>query len=106
MNAYPGADDTSRTESYDLRMHADGTEIRVEVKGTLGAGDCILLTANEVANAMGSDWRTDLFVVSNIQLTEQDGEFIASGGSARIIRGWIPSAEDLTPTQYRYKIPD
>jgi hypothetical protein len=103
--AYPGAEDTSLTEAFDLRTLESSTEVRIEVKGTLGAGEYILLTANEVTNAHGSEWRTDLFVVHNIQLTLHKNEFVASCGKTRDIRGWAPSKDDLTPTQYRYRIP-
>ncbi len=104
--AYPGAEDTSQTESFDLRTREGGKEVRVEVKGTLGRGACVLLTASEVANAFGSVWRTDLFVVSNIQLTQDRDKFVASGGRTRVIRGWVPGGDDLRPTQYRYRVPE
>jgi hypothetical protein len=103
--AYPGADDTSATESYDLRTSDSGREVRVEVKGTLGSGDHILLTANEIDSAFGAEWRTDLFIVSEIQLTAREGEFVATGGKTHIIRAWSPSLNDLKPTQYRYRVP-
>lgn len=103
--AYPGAEDTSKTKSFDLRAHDGTTEVRVEVKGTLGTGEQVILTTNEVKNARSDGWRTDLFIVSGIKLEERDGQFIASGGKKRVIRGWKPLDEDLTPTQYRYKVP-
>lgn len=103
--AYPGAEDTSRTKSFDLRTHEGTTEVRVEVKGTLGTGERVILTTKEVQNARGDKWRTDLFIVSEIRLEEQHGQFIASGGRTRVIQGWAPLDEDLTPTQYRYKVP-
>lgn len=103
--AYPGAEDTSKTKSFDLRAHDGTTEVRIEVKGTLGTGEQVILTTNEIQNARGDGWRTDLFIVSGIKLEERDGQFIASGGRTRVIRGWRPLDEDLTPTQYRYKVP-
>jgi hypothetical protein len=103
--AYPGADDTSRTEPFDLRTLQDGQEVRVEVKGTVGAGNVILLTANEVQNAHGIDWRTDLFIVFDIQLEVLGGEFVASDGEVRVIRGWVPHEDHLIPTQFRYSVP-
>lgn len=103
--AYPGSEDTSATESFDLRTHEAGVEVRVEVKGSTGTGEFVLVTANEVANSRGRDWRTDLFVVSNIELTYKNGEYLASGGDTHSIRGWTAQPEDLTPTQYRYRVP-
>lgn len=104
LEAYAGAEDTSATESYDLRVHEQGIEVRVEVKGTLGAGESVLVTSNEVDNALSTQWRTDLFIIHDVQLEERDGTFIASGGATRIIRGWRPVPEDLKPTQYRYRL--
>jgi hypothetical protein len=103
--AYPDAEDTSATESFDLRTYEAGVEVRVEVKGTVGAGEYVLVTANEVENSRGRDWRTDLFVVSNIELTYENGEYLASGGDIHSIRDWTAEPQDLTPTQYRYRVP-
>lgn len=103
--AYPDSEDTSATESFDLRTYEAGVEVRVEVKGTVGAGEYVLVTTNEVENSRGSDWRTDLFVVSNIKLTYENGEYLASGGDIYSIRGWTAEPQDLTPTQYRYRVP-
>lgn len=104
--SYPGAEDTSLTESFDLRSYENGEEVHVEVKGTIGSGNFILVTANEIENALSYEWRTDLYVVSQIQLARQDDEYIASGGNTHIVRNWSPSMDDLTPTQYRYRIPE
>lgn len=103
--AYTDAEDTSATESFDLRTYEDGVEVRVEVKGTVGKGEYVLVTANEVENSRGRYWRTDLFVVSNIELKYENGEYLASKGDIRPLRGWTAEPQDLTPTQYRYRVP-
>lgn len=103
--AYPGAEDTSASYPFDLRWQENGCEVRVEVKGTLGSGEHVLVTANEVANAVGTGWRTDLFIVSEIELLERDDNVIARGGAQKVVRGWKPTPTDLTPTQYRCRVP-
>lgn len=56
--------------------------------------------------ARNADWRSDLFLVERIAL-EPDGQdgHRASGGRCRLARNWIPEEQDLTPIQYRYKLP-
>jgi Protein NO VEIN, C-terminal len=98
-------EDTSRSEPYDLRATADDLEVRVEVKGSTGAGTDILLTMGEVTNARGDRWRTDLFLVTNIRVTQSPDGPQAHGGDVRIIKGWIPLDEHLKATVYRYRVP-
>jgi hypothetical protein len=99
-------ENVGHVESYDLRCTLGGAEVRVEVKGTRGSGQAIHLTANEVAHALdGSGYRTDLFVVSAIEVVSSAGEVVASGGVHRLIEGWRPEPGLLTPTQYRYRLP-
>jgi hypothetical protein len=97
-------EDTSRSQPYDVRAAAEGLEIRVEVKGSTGTGTEILLTAGEVANARGDRWRTDLFLVTNIQATPTPSGPQARGGDVRVIEGWKPLDEHLSPTVFRYRV--
>jgi hypothetical protein len=58
--------DVGAVESFDLRCERDGQEVHVEVKGTTGNGERIILTPNEVAHARVGD--TELFIVIGIEL--------------------------------------
>jgi len=86
---------------------AGAPTVHVEVKGSLGSAATVHLTRNEVADARGDGpWRSDLYIVSGIRLTQCPfGAWVAAGGIARCIEGWCPRDEDLTPTDYSYVVP-
>ncbi len=89
--------DVSASESYDLRV-SRGDETRyVEVKGTTGEGAMVLVTRGSVNIAL-SEGRTDLFVVSRIQVRGDE----VLGGDSRKVHGWQPSLESLKPIKYEY----
>ena len=97
--------DTSQTEPYDLECRSGEEAIRIEVKGTIGAGEVVELTRNEVDHAR--EYRhVHLFVVGQIQITTEGDEPRASGGIlVSHIVDWCPSDDDLYATQYRYRVP-
>jgi hypothetical protein len=98
--------DTSAARPYDLLCVRGGTqEIRVEVKGTCGSGDRVKLTIGEVTNARGDGWRTDLFVVSRIEVQGEQRSSVAVGGEPRVVEGWKPVSTDLTPLTFEYRVP-
>jgi hypothetical protein len=99
-------EDTAATEPYDLRCAREGLEVRVEVKGTRGDGAEIEVTRGEVLNARGDDWRTDLFVVSRIEVERTAEGPVARGGMDRPIEGWRPTDGDLTPIRFRCVVPE
>jgi hypothetical protein len=96
---------TSATQPFDFRCTRDGQEVRVEVKGTRGDGSTIEVTSGEVESARGTAWRTDLVVVSGITVERRDMGFVGSGGMMRIVEGWRPVDDDLTPTRFRCRVP-
>ena len=93
-------EDVSASHSFDLRCWTNGTEHRVEVKGTTGDGSSILLTANEVENARKFYPLVSLFIVHGIRLA--DGK--ALGGEAAITSPWDVDAGALTPTVFRWSM--
>lgn len=97
--------DVSKDNPFDLLcLDSRDGETRVEVKGTTGSGEQIFLTRNEVENA--KNYReVDLFIVCNIELIEENGELIATGGDVRVAHQWRPSDECLETLSYRYKVP-
>ena len=96
---------TAATKPYDLRCLRDGLEVRVEAKGTRREGTTVEITIGEVENARGTSWRTDLFVVSGIDVTRADGAVVATGGTIRIIEGWRPAEQHLAAIRFRYTVP-
>lgn len=92
------------TESYDLHA-VKGTEtLHIEVKGSSGTAGAVRLTSNEVRHAGRA--ATHLFVVDQIRWTrDSDGTVHTSGGRARRWTAWLPAPENLTPTQYEYRLP-
>jgi hypothetical protein len=98
-------EDTSSASPFDLRCTKGGLEVRVEVKGTQGEGSTVEVTSGEVENARATQWRTDLFIVSGVQV-QRVPTLEASGGQCRLIEAWLPQDADLSPTRYRCRVPD
>jgi hypothetical protein len=97
--------DVSATQCYDLSCVTSRNELRVEVKGTTGSGEAVILTRNEVEHAREFGPRMALFIVSRIQLSERDGMVTASGGEVRVIEPWDVAVGVLEPIQYQYTPP-
>jgi hypothetical protein len=95
--------DVGASESYDLRCTRGSEEHHVEVKGTTGLGETLILTRNEVAHAREWHPAVDLFIVTDIQIDGRESDHpVASGGVACVWRNWLPAEEDLTPVGYVY----
>ena len=100
-------------KSWDLEVDLptaspDGAphyELRVEVKGTSGAGTHVQLTANEVRNAR-SHPDCELFVVRDITVSWDDaGNVSATGGEPHLVSNWDPDGADLRPLTFEYRVP-
>ncbi len=99
-------EDVSENCPYDLLCSKPGAkQRRVEVKGTRGSASVVTLTAGEVNAAREPSAITDLFIVSEIQVSVLHGNPVASRGKTHVIQGWVPKDLDLEPTQYRYNVP-
>ena len=90
---------------FDLLCTRPPLVVHVEVKGTTGDGSRVVLTRNEVRDARDPAWRSDLFVVSGVELSLEDGEWVGHGGEILRIEGWSPAEKDLVPTQFDYSVP-
>lgn len=99
-------EDTSRTQPFDF-LATRGDERRyIEVKGTTGPGETVVLTHREVDHAKEHHADMVLVVVVAIVLTEAEGSWEAGGGRiARHLHPWSPEPERLTTTEYRYTVP-
>ncbi|MDA7623521.1 DUF3427 domain-containing protein [bacterium] len=99
-------EDTSNNNPFDFLCKNLNEERRVEVKGTVGGAKGVKLTANEVKSARDEKIPTDLFVVFEIEVHKQAHDFFAKGGQTKILKDWNPNDQDLTPTQYDYRLPN
>ena len=97
-------EDTSRNNPYDLRCSTEEETIFIEVKGSTGSKDKILLTKNEVDCANKKDRKFELFVVSEIEIDKNANPPKARGGKRRIIKPWKPKRKCLTPVTYSYNL--
>ncbi len=85
-------DDVSSSRSYDLHCARRGAELHVEVKGTTGLGERVLLTRNEVNHAREAFPNTALVIVTNILV--KGGQ--ATGGKMSVYSPWDVDAGVLT----------
>jgi hypothetical protein len=95
-------EDIGAHESYDLRA-IRGDEVRhVEVKGSQGHVQKVILTRNEVTLANEFD-RTDLVVVADIEWERRlDGSITTENGVMSVFPDWRPAPENLKPLSYEY----
>jgi hypothetical protein len=89
-----------RGRPFDLLCLRGDEELRVEVKGTTGTGESVLVTIGEVKSARAH--ATELFVLSEIKLTPKGPK----GGRMTIVAPWKPTFAQLQPKLYKYTLPD
>lgn len=94
--------DVSANQSYDLHCSRAGETLRVEVKGTIGRGETIDLTRNEVQLAQSDPAHSALAIVSNIDLNPDTNE--TTGGTFSLHLPWHIDDAQLVPTAYRYTV--
>ena len=93
--------DVSATESFDLLCRSANKTLHVEVKGTTGDGDTIMLTRNEVLHARNQHTQVALYVVSGIDLALTGGISIASGGTLTCYEPWKVDDFALLPLSFQ-----
>lgn len=97
-----------RGRPYDLRgtpKKGRGAPLFIEVKGTQGLGERVILTENEVRHATDHQAQTTLFLVHSIELVGRGKKRRARGGEIRVLSRWRPSLSSLTPIAYYYELP-
>ncbi|MGO4245658.1 DUF3883 domain-containing protein [Paenarthrobacter sp. RAF54_2] len=95
-------EDVGAYRSYDLLATRGDEERHVEVKGSQGFVQKVILTRNEVthANDFGP---TDLVVVAEIPWERRlDGSIDTDDGTMSVYPDWRPSPENLKPLSYEY----
>lgn len=91
--------DVSKTCSFDYYCTAKGSRpLRVEVKGTMGDGESIPVTANEIRIAQIK--RATLALVHSISLRKKGQAVVASGGILEWIDRWKPTPRELEATAH------
>jgi hypothetical protein len=94
-------EDRSARAPYDLYCRSYDSHLCVEVKGTTSREGSVLLTRNEVDLSAREHPNTALFVVSDIQITvDEGGNPVATGGTVREIRPWRASDMTLRPIAF------
>jgi Protein NO VEIN, C-terminal len=90
---------------YDLHIERGQEERHVEVKGTVGSGTSVLLTANEVRHSRSHPAHTVLAVVRRIELSDKGGSWEATGGFLRCFNRWRLEDGALEPRSYEWVLP-
>jgi hypothetical protein len=94
-------EDVSATQCFDFLCLREGEVASVEVKGTTGDGDQIILTRAEVEYAKRNRESMVLIVVSGISIVwDSVGNVFAHGGTSVIHRCWSPLDTELQPISY------
>jgi hypothetical protein len=99
-------EDVHHRSPYDLDCHRAGEVRQVEVKGTCGSGETVILTAGEVRIADNCPGRACLALVTGIKLDiDGQSEPRATGGHLRLIDNWCIDPTALRILAYQYSIP-
>lgn len=97
--------DVSAGSPFDWHCQQGGQTLNVEVKGTTGGPESVLLTKNEVASARKDPKHAVLAVVHGIDLDFAADPPTASGGKLLWLNPWHIRDKALTPIAYRYVLP-
>lgn len=101
---WPRVEDVSATESCDFICYSNDSKLYVEVKGTTGNGDKVIVTRNEVALARAKSPNIVLAVVSGIDLTWNSDGPVGSGGKLVLVDPWEVTEENLDPLAFEIKV--
>jgi hypothetical protein len=96
--------DVSADRPYDFLCRRKGEELIVEVKGTTGGGEKILITHGEVVAQRNHYPNNALIVVHSIKLEKGLSEPQVSGGTLLLICPWQLEDTALTPLAYAYNV--
>jgi len=97
--------DKSSSQPFDLLATKGASKRFVEVKGTTGNGQSVVLTHGEVNHVRGNGKSSALVVVSGIVLQNSGGKWQAQGGFVTAHEDpWTLVESKLSATQYRYEV--
>ena len=94
--------DVSSAEPYDFVATREDESLIVEVKGTTGTADSIVLTANEVNAHRNSHPKNALIIVHSIDLDRSQRGPKANGGVLFALMPWSIDDSALRPLSFAY----
>lgn len=94
--------DVSNAEPYDFVATREDKSLVVEVKGTTGTADSIVLTANEVNAHRKSHPKNALIIVHSIDLDRNRRGPKATGGVLFALMPWSIEESALRPLSFAY----
>ena len=98
-------EDTSKNAPFDFLGKREKEQRFIEVKGTTGAGENVILTYGEVNHVRNHPNESALIVVTGIELVEKDEVVEAMGGKVTLhLYPWTIEDACLMATQYRYDL--
>ena len=97
-------EDRSKNHPYDFEASNDLETFKVEVKGTTGRGEGIILTRNELVLHRETYPKNMLLVVHSISLQRSPDGPYASGGELRPFRPWLIDESKLKPLSYEVQL--
>jgi hypothetical protein len=100
---YSEIQDVGSIHSYDLYARGPEGRLHVEVKGTTGKGEKVILTRNEVAFQKSCFPENALVIVSDIEISFE-GELSTSGGKVEFISPWEIEDSNLAPISFEYSV--
>lgn len=97
--------DKSSTKPYDLLAVKGHQKKFIEVKGTKGEGESIILTHGEVNHAKANPKESVLVVIGRIKIKNKQDNWVGVYGELIFIKEpWIIHDQSLKATQFRYTI--
>jgi len=96
--------DRSANHPYDFEARKGSSKMFIEVKGTTGGGESVLVTAGEVRAQRQAHPNNGLIVVHSIKLTKSEHGPAAKGGVLIALMPWNISDAALDPVAYSYQI--
>lgn len=96
-------EDTSAREPFDFLATRGAQRRFIEVKGTTGAGDQVIITSNEHRHAVDHAADSVLVVVHAIEVHGEPGQMVATGGERRVFAPWRVEEGTLEPIAFRHE---
>ncbi|GAB2468523.1 hypothetical protein HD599_000590 [Conyzicola lurida] len=97
--------DVGATKSYDIDAKRGSDHLFVEVKGTVSAGETVILTRNEVALHKDKYPNNMLSIVTDIRLDNTGKIPVATQGTLKITSPWAIDGSALTALSFEYTSP-
>lgn len=94
--------DTRYGNPFDAVAERGDETIYLEAKGTTGPGEQVLLTAGEVQHSRKLRGACVIGILSNVKIADRH---VVRGSGDLVVMPFDPEGDDLTATQYRWRVP-